>query len=384
MGGGTGGGSRGLQQRARSCRDEQRRRRHPPLTHPIPPHPAQTITQQRSFQTYTDYHTYVIDWQPTYIRWYIDGRLFLERSTAAGAFTAMPEQYQATMVSLWTKTNPKTWRTQKDNWVSAASQPASPPARPPAGLPCAACPALPGAAPCWWSAATHLASPPTAPRRQAVPPAGPCAQGGVFDPSHTEPYETFVANVRRVLCDLPEPQTMRMGVEPVPATFEMPSALQAAPIREGTPQQLPPGPRFYPPPQSPPPPSAPPSPQPPPPQAPLPPAGPTPAADASSSSGSSDASVSAAAAAQGGSSGSSGSGPAAVTSQALVISAGRIDGPTDSPDVGADDASGDAFRIGGTMSGGEAPSSNAAVACRMAGGSATALLLAVVLLVLLL
>jgi hypothetical protein len=84
----------------------------------LPRTALQTITQQRSFQTYTAYHTYTIDWQPSHIRWYVDGRLLLERS-AAGIYRDMPVQFQATMIAIWTKTSPKAWLTQKDNWVGA-------------------------------------------------------------------------------------------------------------------------------------------------------------------------------------------------------------------------------------------------------------------------
>jgi hypothetical protein len=151
----------------------------------------QNIVKQPGFQTYEDFHTYVIDWQPGYIRWYIDGRLLLER--LAKDWPAMPAKPQAWTMSLWTKTNPKLadWTTQTDNW------------------------------------------------------------GGVFDPKHEEPYESFVTNSRRVLCDLPLPQTMTMGVERVPVTFEMP-APQAEPVTEGTPILLAPAPKRSPPPGPPP------------------------------------------------------------------------------------------------------------------------------------
>jgi hypothetical protein len=44
--------------------------------------------------------------------------------------------------------------------------------------------------------------------------------GGKFDPSHPEPFVSWIANIRRVVCDLPSPQSMEKGVAPVLPTPE--------------------------------------------------------------------------------------------------------------------------------------------------------------------
>jgi beta-glucanase (GH16 family) len=64
--------------------------------------PALTsLLDQPNFKTYSDYHTYVIDWQAGYIRWYVDGVLINER---LGADQKLPTKPQFMHFSIWTKT----------------------------------------------------------------------------------------------------------------------------------------------------------------------------------------------------------------------------------------------------------------------------------------
>jgi hypothetical protein len=160
-----------------------------------------SATENPAFKTFSDYHSYVIDWQPGYIRWYIDGQLVDQR---LGADVPIPVKQQSMHFSVWTKTQnePTT-----DTW------------------------------------------------------------GGVFDPSHPNPFITWVTNAQRVACDLPNQQTMSRGAQKVTATYETVTG-QAAPLVVGTPLALPPAaqrspppsPAPSPPPASPSPPPAPPSP----------------------------------------------------------------------------------------------------------------------------
>jgi hypothetical protein len=58
--------------------------------------------------------------------------------------------------------------------------------------------------------------------------------GGKFDPSHPEPFVSWVSNVRRVVCDLLAPQSMDKGVAQVVPTAEA-SFWRAPPDVAGTP-----------------------------------------------------------------------------------------------------------------------------------------------------
>jgi hypothetical protein len=56
-----------------------------------------------SFSTTAAMHTYLLDWQPGYIRWYIQGVLVDQLTVSQGAIPSRP---MYTVISLWTQTNP--------------------------------------------------------------------------------------------------------------------------------------------------------------------------------------------------------------------------------------------------------------------------------------
>lgn len=59
---------------------------------------AQWATGNPGYNSYGGYHAYVFDWQPGYVRWYIDGRLIDEMSAAS---YSVPQEWQMVTFSMW-------------------------------------------------------------------------------------------------------------------------------------------------------------------------------------------------------------------------------------------------------------------------------------------
>jgi endo-1,3-1,4-beta-glycanase ExoK len=59
---------------------------------------VQWATGNPGYNSYDGYHAYVFDWQPGYVRWYIDGRLIDEMTAAS---YSMPQEWQMVTFSMW-------------------------------------------------------------------------------------------------------------------------------------------------------------------------------------------------------------------------------------------------------------------------------------------
>jgi hypothetical protein len=59
-------------------------------------------TGSKGFDTFSDYHEYTIDWQPTHMRWFVDGGLIDERLDDS---YQMPYEKSYVTLSFWTNTD---------------------------------------------------------------------------------------------------------------------------------------------------------------------------------------------------------------------------------------------------------------------------------------
>ena len=63
------------------------------------------------FDSAEDFHTYGFDWQPEYVRWYIDGRLVHEETGTAARRLVRPQQF---IVSVWATRELSAWAGKLD------------------------------------------------------------------------------------------------------------------------------------------------------------------------------------------------------------------------------------------------------------------------------